>query len=249
MLPLRKFVLLLFVAFYCLSCESDEASLGNLTGKAGSMARFALNSEYLYTVDNESLNVYQLMEDGSFAKINDVAINVGIETIFATESELFIGSTNAMYIYDITNGSAPAFLSAYSHIVSCDPVVVQDTIAYVTLRTSQCRQQGFNSLDVINVKNLKNPQAIGTYTMDSPYGLGVDGDELFVCEGSNGLKVFDASNPSNLRIKQVFADIDAYDVIPNRGVLIITGSNGVYQYDYSGDQLKFLSHLPVFKAD
>jgi hypothetical protein len=232
-----------------MACESDENSFGSLTGKGGSMARFALNSEYLYTVDNESLNVYQLMEGGSFAKINDVNINVGIETIFATESELFIGSTNAMYIYDITNGSAPILLSTYSHIVSCDPVVVQDTIAYVTLRTSQCRQQGINTLDVINVKNLTNPQVIGTYTMDSPYGLGIDGDDLFVCEGSNGLKVFDVSNPFNLSIKQVFTNINAYDVIPNNGVIIVTGNDGVYQYDYSGDQLKFLSHLPVLKAD
>jgi hypothetical protein len=249
MFPLRKFVLLFLVAFYFTSCESNEASLGTLTGKAGSMARFALNREYLYTVDNESLNVYQMLENGSFAKINDVAINVGIETIFATNTELFIGSTNAMYIYDITNGAAPVLLSTYSHIVSCDPVVVQDTIAYVTLRTSQCRQQGFNSLDVINVKNLKNPQVIGTYTMDSPYGLGVDGNDLFVCEGSNGLKVLDVSNPFNLSIKQVFTNMHAYDVIPNNGVLIVTGNDGVYQYDYSGDQLKFLSHLPVFKAD
>lgn len=246
MLSIRKYLLLLCIPF-CIACSEDNGEIGNLTGRGGSMARFTVTSSHLYTVDNESLNVYQILENGKLVKINDVSLGFGVETIFAKDDKLFIGTTTAMYIFDIKNGSAPAFLSEYSHVVSCDPVVVQDTIAYVTLRTgTSCRNNVFtSSLDVVNVKDLRNPLLIGSYTMDTPYGLGVDGNMLFVCEGSNGLKVFDVSNPMNLSILSTHTAQHAYDVIANEGHLILTGNNGIYQYDYSNRNLILLSHIPA----
>jgi hypothetical protein len=246
-----KKILILMVFIAMVSCDEDSSGgPGQLTGKGGSMARFTVNNTHLYTVDNESLNVYQLLENGGVVKINDKYLGFGIETIFATEKELFIGSTTAVYIYDITNGANPQLLSQYSHILSCDPVVVQDTIAYVTLRNgSACRPNGNSSLDILNVKDLTEPQLIGSYFMESPYGLGVDGNTLFVCEGQNGLKLFNVTNPKNLAIKSVYTSIDAYDVIPNNGVLIVTGKDGIYQYDYSSGNLQLLSHLNVTAHD
>jgi hypothetical protein len=244
---MKRLIVLAIAVVGVMGCE-DEGSegVGGLTGKGGSMARFTVNSTHLYTVDDESLNVYQLLENGGVVKINDKFLGFGIETIFATEKELFIGSTSAVYIYDITNGSNPQLLSQYTHILSCDPVVVQDTIAYVTLRSGNaCRPTGSSSLDILNVKDLTKPQIIGSYFLESPYGLGVDGNTLFVCEGEKGLKVFNVTNPKNLSIKSIYSSIDAYDVIPNNGVLIVTGKDGIYQYDYSSGNLQLLSHLNV----
>ena len=82
--------------------------------------------------------------------------------------------------------------------------------------------------------------------MDSPYGLGVDGNRLFVGEGSRGLKLFDISNPALPVMKEFRSDIPTYDVIPYRSTLIVTGEKGIYQYRYDAkDQFDLLSKIPV----
>ena len=40
-----------------------------------------------------------------------------------------------MEIYDLTEEQNPVCLSDFNHVRSCDPVVVQGDIAYVTLRS------------------------------------------------------------------------------------------------------------------
>jgi hypothetical protein len=60
------------------------------------------------------------------------------------------------------------------------------------------------------------------------------------------LKVFDATDPENLKEKQRL-NINAFDVIPNNGNLLVIGSDGFYQYSYSNSNnaLTFLSKIPV----
>lgn len=82
--------------------------------------------------------------------------------------------------------------------------------------------------------------------MQSPHGLGVDGNLLFVTEGNFGLKVFDKSNPNELKLIKTFDDFTAFDVIPDSNVLIITGKQGIYQYSYNAqNELKLLSIIPI----
>lgn len=238
--------LIIFLSAFALSCEDGENPSGPLIGRGGSLARFAVTSSHLFSVDDESLNVYQIMENGSLEKVNSAPLGAGVETIFATDHWLYIGTNDAMITYDITNPASPHFVSEYSHFVACDPVVVQDTLAFVTLRTSRCRATNLNSLDIINIKNPQFPTLLSNYTLESPYGLGVDGDLLFVCEGDAGLKIFDVSNPYNAMLIRKYSDVNAFDVIPNNGVLILTGSEGVTQYDYTDHEAIIkLSTIPV----
>jgi hypothetical protein len=240
-------VIIGLVAFLQFSCEDGGDGEGSaLTGKAGSLARFAITDTHLYAVDDEQLNVYQILADGSLGKINSSYIGEGVETIFARGNELFIGTNSAMIIYDISNPSAPGMISAHNHFFACDPVVVRDTIAYVTIRSNNCRNASINRLDIINIKNLTNPITVSTYNLDSPYGLGVDDNLLFVCEGDYGMKVLDVSNPRNATLIKHYSDVHAYDVIPNDAILILTGDDGVMQYDYSDQSnITKLSTIPV----
>jgi hypothetical protein len=225
--------MLLLLAATAFSCEDSGGNDANsLQGKGGSLARFAIANNYLYSVDDESLNVYQILQNGSLGKLNSVDLGPGVETIFARNGWLYIGKNDAMIIYDVTNGSNPEYVASYSHFVACDPVVVQDTLAFVTLRTSNCRTSDVNTLDIINIKNPQSPQLLSNYSLESPYGLGVDGNLLFVCEGDHGLRVLDISDPFNAVMVKSYPDVHAYDVIPNNGVLILTGKDGIVQYDY-----------------
>jgi hypothetical protein len=241
-------LLICLVAVFHFSCEDGENGDGSsLTGKGGSLARFAVSDTHLYAVNDEELNVFQILSDGSLGKINSVFIGEGVETIFVKDDHLFIGTTFAMLTYDISNPSAPTQVSSYNHFIACDPVVVQDTLAFVTIRSNNCRTGStLNQLDIINIKNISSPVMLSSYSLDSPYGLGVDGNLLFVCEGDFGMKVLNVSNPFNATLIKHYSGVHAYDVIPNDGVLILTGDDGITQYDYS-DQSNIikLSTIPV----
>jgi hypothetical protein len=238
------FLMLTMAAFSC--ADSNENPTNSLQGKGGSLARFAVAENYLYSVDDESLNVYQIMANGSLEKMNSAFLGPGVETLFARDHWLYVGKNDAMMIYDVTNASNPLYVASYSHFVSCDPVVVQDTLAFVTLRTSSCRPSDFNTLEIINIKNPESPHLLSNYSLESPYGLGVDGNLLFVCEGDQGLKILNISNPFSAVMIKSYPDVHAYDVIPNKGVLILTGNDGVVQYDYADHTaIKKLSTISV----
>jgi hypothetical protein len=60
------------------------------------------------------------------------------------------------------------------------------------------------------------------------------------------LKVYNASDPKNLVKITGFEDVNAFDVIPFNGVLMMIGKDGLYQYDYSGPaNMNLLSYIPI----
>lgn len=219
---------------------------GGTKGVGGSMARFAITGNYLYAVDYNSLHTFNI---STSSPIGESKMDVGwaIETIFPYEDNLYIGSANAMYIYDIgSNPANPAEISTYQHFTACDPVVVSEDIAYVTLRDGELCPRGVNRLEVINVEDPVNPRKIADYEMINPHGLGIDGDYLFISEGSKGLKILDAQDPKDIKQLRYIEDIRTFDVIPFNNVLMITGQTGIVQYDYSDiNNVVHLSTIPV----
>ncbi len=229
-----------------LSCQQagDTVSpFGNGTG--GSMARFALGDGYLYTVGTSKMSVFDI-KNITPRKLKVIDLGFGSETIYPYKSMLFIGSTTGMKIFNNQDPSNPSLLSTYSHVLACDPVVVQDNYAYVTLRSGTTCQRAINSLDIVDISKPASPMLVKSIPMKNPHGLAVDGKNLFICEGTFGLKYFDLSDPINPIEKEFLSDVVSYDVIPNQQKLIVTGQNGIYQYDYSDSKtLKLLSKIPV----
>lgn len=220
-------------------------------GVGGSMARFTIVNDNLYTVGSYTLRNFDISNLIEPQQLNTIDIGWGIETIFPYKNNLFIGAQNGMHIYDISNRNDPKYMSTFAHVTSCDPVVVNDTIAYVTLRSgNEC--QGFtNQLDIIDIKNLYNPQLIVTYQMQNPHGLGIDGDALFICEGMYGLKIFNASDIYTIDENLIhhYTEMDAFDVIPYNNTLMMIGQDGLYQYDYTDlDDIKFLSQIDIVRT-
>lgn len=84
--------------------------------------------------------------------------------------------------------------------------------------------------------------------MTNPHGLGIDQGTLFICDGTDGLKVFDATNVSAISTNQLahYKEINAFDVIPFQHVAMVIGKDGLYQYDYSDiKNIKLISKLPI----
>lgn len=220
-----------------------------VTGTGGSMARFTIVGDFLYSVGESQLHVFDIsdLQDPKQGIIKD--LGWGIETIFPYENKLFIGSQTGMHIYDIEKSDVPVKLTDFEHIRSCDPVVVEDSLAYVTLRGGNSCRTGFaNQLDVINIKNPSLPVLLTSYSMEDPHGLGIDHGILFVCEGEFGLKIYDAADPMHIssHLLQSYNGLNAYDVIPYNNLLIMIGDDGIYQFDYSDpEDIQLLSAIPV----
>jgi hypothetical protein len=221
---------------------------GSNPGVGGSMARFTINADHLYTLDGGDVQTIDITTETSPTVVGRTQISWDMETIFPYGNNLFIGSRTGMHILDITTPTSPKRISTYQHVRVCDPVVVQNDLAYVTLRSgTQC--EGFtNQLEVINIEDLANPQLIKTYPMTNPHGLGIDQSTLFVCDGDDGLKIYNASDIHEIDKNQLahYQNINTFDVIPFNGVLMMIGKDGIFQYDYSDPSaIKFLSKIAI----
>ena len=224
--------------------SQDKSTTPFGAGVGGSMARFTLMNNYLYTVTDQKLNVFNVSvpNDPQFTSIVDIGWN--IETIYPFKDRLFIGSQSAMFVYSTTDPSHPSQLSTFSHVRTCDPVIAEDKYAYVTLRSGTTCQGFTNQLDVLNIENITNPQLVKSYPLANPHGLSKDGKTLIICDGEDGVKLFDASNVNNITLLKQIRNIVAYDVIAFNNLAMVVGKNGIYQFDYADlNNIKLLSKI------
>ncbi len=223
-------------------------------GIGGSMARFGINGQNLYVVDNQDMHIFDISNTEDPTRVNQVTVGMGwgIETIFPYQDKLFIGSNTGMFIYDNSNPQSPTYLSEFQHADVCDPVFVDGNFAYVTLRSGTNCQGFSNQLDVVDISNITNPVLVSSTDMHNPHGLTVEGDNLYLCDGSDGFKVFDITDKQAIGQNELFHDssIPAYDAItiPRADAVLVIGADGFYQYSTSNPAaLQLLSHIPVTK--
>lgn len=243
----RIFFLFLPVAIAAFTaCSiSEKGDIGSDTsGQGGSLARFTVKGDYLYTVDVSTLHTFSLANKEKPEKKDDDYLNFYTETIFPYGDHLLLGTDNGMYVYNLTNPANPAFSSFFNHITSCDPVVAENGYAYLTLNSSNQRCfRGLNLLQIVDIHNLENPMYKSGFDLSSPLGLDIHNDTLYVCD--KGLKILDVSNKLTPQLIYYFDDIQAADVIYNKGLLIVTGNQGVVQYRVSGNTIEKISTLPT----
>lgn len=235
-------------AVFSNSAMGPAGPAGAVYGTGGSMARFAALKERLFTVDGSGMSVFNITTDMKPEFVKRKQIGWLIETIYPFKETLYIGSLNGMYIYDLVNPDDPAQLSSVTHVRSCDPVVANDTHAFVTLRNGTRCWDGVNELQIYSTTSLTNPTLLKKYPMTSPHGLGLSGNLLFICDGTDGLKVFDITDVNNLKLVKHITGINTFDVIPLNGVAIVSCESGIYQYDYKDpNNIRLLSTINVSK--
>lgn len=234
--------------------RSDMSFAGNLSaasksyGTGGSMARFTLMDGHLYAVDESTMRVFDVQNAAEPKFVKPINLGWGIETIFPFQRKLFIGSNRGMHIYDASTPHSPTRMAVYEHVVACDPVVVNDEHAFVTLRSGNLCVNGVNELQVIDIKNPYEPKLKKAYPMLNPHGLGLAGQFLYVTEGKHGLKSFNVKDVMAIDKNQMefLQNMKSVDLIPGPKSLIVIGPDGVCQYDYSTpSKLRKLSCIQV----
>ena len=215
-------------------CGSDSSPSG-ATSTGGSMARFSIVDNYLYSLKYTQMKVFSISNPTNPDAVGDANIGWDIETIFPVKDRnlLFLGGNEGIYVYSISNRANPVYLSRLTHARSYDPVVVQSNFAYVTLRDGSFIDGPSSRFEVINISDISNMFVTDIIGMDAPYGLAVSGAYSYVCDGYDGLEIFNVSDVSNV-IKVVrLQGYNGYDVIVTDDTMILTGNDGVVLYDIS----------------
>lgn len=226
-----------------------DSSSGNKSGGSGitgSMSRFSLYDNYLYAVINNQMIILDLTDETPVKAVENLYIGGNVETIFSYEDKMFMGTPTGMMIYSVENPLAPEYCSMIWHVYGCDPVIVEDDLAYVTIHAGNFCGQDNNELFIVDVSNVYQPKQLVSYTMTSPKGLGIDKGTLFLCD--DGLKAFKLTDPQTLMSNQLIhiKGMDGYDLIPYNNVLMMITDKGLYQYDYSNlNDIKQLSILSI----
>lgn len=224
-------------------------------GINGSTSRFCIVNNYLYAIDKFILNAIDISNSKNPVVKQQQSVAWNIETVYPLKDKLFIGGQTGMYIYDLANPAAPKSLGAFTHACFRDPVIADGQFAFVTLKAQEtpslCRgtiAEQKNELDVIDISNLGNPALKKVYDMKEPQGLSKDGNLLFICDGKDGLKIYDATNPLDLKLIKKISDINPFEVIASDKSAIVVAKEGLYQYDYSiPSNLKLISKIAINK--
>lgn len=216
------------------------------TGVNGSMSRFSIYNDHLYSVINNYLNIFDLNGAKPVKAGADFYIGRNVETIFSYKDNMFMGTPTGMLIYSVKDPVKPEFQSSLTHVYGCDPVVVENDMAYVTVHSGNLCGQSSNELFIVNVSDVKKPKQLVSYTMTNPKGLGIDKGKLFLCD--DGLKIYNVTDPQTLMSNRLahYSGMDGFDVIPQNNILMMIAGDGLYQYDYSDlNNIRQISKIPI----
>ena len=225
--------------------SNNALSADAQVGQGGSLARFKIVEDYLYSVDRHSIHIFDIQNLETPVKSGSVYAGFDIETVFNKDQFLFLGSMSGMFIYDISQADSPQYVSEFRHGTACDPVVVDGDYAYITLRGGNSCGAFESSLQIVNISDIYNPKLEVSYSLSNPYGLGINNEKLFICDGSSGFKVFDKTNNNDLVLLNHFENINAFDVIPLENNLLLIGENTLYQYKYTKNNIELLSSFSL----
>jgi len=174
-MKLANYILYLCLIYFLFSCVEEGDMINGSESSSGSYAKMLSKGDFLYMANFSELITFNIEERSNPIEIQRERLNFGVESMFIQDSLMFIGSTSRLYIYSIQNNGILSLVSQtpYSNINinPCDPVVANDSIAYVTLSTSQnlldrcARATPVNQLRLFNIRNINKPELLRIITI------------------------------------------------------------------------------------
>lgn len=228
------------------SSAIPTAFVSNGSLNTGTANRMAKVDNFIFAIDHQK--IYSFEDQSSF----DVAqsgqhIGRQLETIYALEDHLFIGSTDAMLILKVEDDAQVRHQGQFFHNTACDPVLpTSEDVAYFTLRSGDECPGDENALYVIDISSYENTQALQTISMQSPYGMTIYDGKLYVGEGTNGFTAFDIDDQQLLTEVERHSHIEAYDIIVHPSmddILLFASPDGISQFKVKDKEYTLLSQI------
>lgn len=242
-----KKLLFLFLIMVFAACQDNYQLASDTTGVGGSLARFTFIRDSMYIVTSDSLKVYNITNPAKprFVEGQPVSLR-NVETLFSFQNRLFVGSSVGMVMYEIMPTGEIQAKGRIAHEWGCDPVVANDSLAFVSIRNGREGCLGGIRINEVQIIDIKTFQLVASIPMTFPAGVGLDKKILFVCD--NGLKILDITNPKEVKTIKYMTDIEAFDVIPLNGNLLVIGNGKITQVNYHNlNDIKIISQFDLKK--
>ena len=232
---------------FLFSCtEVTEVDVNADSAISGKYNTMKIVGDYIYAVTDAELVTIDKSDADNPVEIDRQELGSRIENLYEAEEVLFIGSETDMFIFTLKSNGIPELQSETAHVISfndevevCDPVVANKDIAYVTLSSEQVDGSQpcggtvwINELRTYDVSNLTSPELVNTVALDSPQGLSVDGDFLFVTNLNANTNIYKVDHKGGLSLAGVIMG-EAHDVIAKDGKVLIVSKTEINQYDYT----------------
>jgi hypothetical protein len=219
----------------CYPLSTPIASDGGTSG-GGSYAVFAVIDTFLYYIDYSALVTMSIAAPEKPRELARTEIGWTIETLYPTDRYLFIGGTRGMYIMDKTDEARPRLIGSLLHARGCDPVVVRDTFAYVTLRKGNSCGDAADELLTVSIADPKVPKLLKEFAVETPYGLSVRDSLLYISNGYGGYGLFSARDPYSVTLLKRWIDAPTRDFIWRDSTLYIMGFMSVSLMDVANPE-------------
>lgn len=227
---------LLLCMFSACSDDAGFFDTSATSGTSGSITRFATLNNYMYTLNPNELQTFNISNPEQPVLVSELETDYGLETIFIYEGRIYIGARTGLYILGLSDPSQPVLLSqtdrSEEFFGACDPVVVKDNYAYSTVKTivNVCGDISTQSaLLVYEVSDPENPILSQTFELDQPNGLAYTEEYLYVCmAGANEIGAFDISDPANVvqRPDLNYPLENPFDIIVDGDRMIVSNETG-----------------------
>jgi hypothetical protein len=104
---------------------------------------------------------------------------------------------------------------------------VQDTVAFVTLRSGGTCGSNADQLLSVSIADPANPYTLQTKNVLSPYGLAVKDSLLYVSNGYRGFTLYSVHDPYNLTSLSSWSGTNTKDFIWTDSTLYVMGFNDI----------------------
>jgi hypothetical protein len=211
----------------------DASSPVNSGGSGGSYAIFAPIDTFLYYADHSEIVTMSIAVPDTPRVLSRTYVDWSIETLFPTEEHLFVGGTSGMYVLDLVDPAHPKLIGGLAHFQACDPVVVIDTVAWVTLRGGNGCGETRDVLLSVSIADPSNPKLLSETYTPTPYGLAAQDSLLIVSNGFSGSRIYRISDPYVPEGLQSWSGPETKDFIWLGNDLFVMAFDEVRIYDMS----------------
>ena len=192
------------------------------------MSRFAIVQHYLYCADNSELVIFDIANPKAPRFISRIKIGFGIEMMSMEDNLLFIGRSGGKSIFSLDDPKNPILVASMTDAGSIDPVACENGIAYISASDVMMNA---GRIDIVKVRPSSNPEALGTMAIGTAFGLTVSEKKAFIALGAEGVKIIDASQPSQVSEVGKIYGVNVFDIIKRENTLFTVGQMGIYIFD------------------
>jgi hypothetical protein len=237
-------ILALLLIIQSVSCSKEDTAAKSGSTKNGSLSRVISIGNFIYAVDDNHLITINAGDPANLSIANNISLGANIQTIYHHNGSLFIGSATQMYVYNIQNNpAAPSLTSSYIYPVIIeprDPILALDSVIYSTSTSAV----GSGVFRVFDSRDLTNPVLLEESFLQTPRGMDVSVNYLYLCNGRFGIWIYSITDPFHPILESIIDENnnlangemgtnDYYDVIAENGQLFCYTKGALLNYNIS----------------